>query len=32
MDYDLNNKRRWKPLFVDDNHCKKYYPRGLRDA
>lgn len=30
MDYDLTNKRKWKPLFISDEHVRKYYPKGLQ--
>lgn len=32
MDYDMTNRKKWKPLFVSEDHVRKYYPKGLIDS
>ena len=32
MDYDLTNKKKWKPLFVSEAHVRKYYPKGIQET
>jgi hypothetical protein len=29
MDYDLGNKKKWKPLFINEAHRLRYFPNGI---
>lgn len=29
MEYDLSNRKKWKPLFVNEAHVRKYFKEGI---